>query len=64
MNLTGLLPGVEDVIAGQFLGPGDHFLTADNADVVRGLQICGSSIRVPGPHKGDRFTYYTALLNT
>jgi len=43
-----LLPGVEDVIAGQLLGPGDHFLTADDADVVQGLQVCRSSVGVPG----------------
>lgn len=40
------LPGVEDVIARQFLGSGHHLLSADDADVVRSLQVFGSGVGV------------------
>ena len=36
------------MIAGQLLGTRDHFLTADDADVVRGQQVCRSGVGVPG----------------
>ncbi len=42
------LPGVENVITWQFLGSSDHFLATDNTDIVRGLQVLRSSIRVSG----------------
>lgn len=40
------LPGVENVITRQFLGTSDHFLTTDDTDVVRSLQVLRSSIRI------------------
>lgn len=40
------LPGVENVITRQLLGSSDHFLSTDNTDVVRGLQVFRSSVRV------------------
>ena len=42
------------MIAGQLLGARDHFFTADDADVVRGQQVCWSGIGVPGAHRGQR----------
>lgn len=51
------LPGVENVITRQFLGSGDHFLSTDDADVVRGLQVFRSSIGVSEHRqKGDETT--------
>lgn len=34
------------MVAGQSLGSSNHFLTTDNADIVRSLQVFRSSIRV------------------
>lgn len=42
----GDLPGVENVVARQFLGSSDHFLTAYDTNIVGGLQVFWSGIRV------------------
>lgn len=35
------------MVAGQLLGSSNHFLTTDDAHVVRGLQVLRSGVGVP-----------------
>lgn len=45
------LPGMENVITRQFLGSCDHLFPTDDADVIGGLQIFRSSIRIAEQNK-------------
>lgn len=44
----GTPPGVEDVVAGQFLGSGHHLLSADDAYVIRDLEVFRSGVWIAG----------------
>lgn len=58
------VPGVENVVTRQFLGSSNHFLTTDDTDIVRSLQVFRGGIRVPeGTTEKDRSQTFSKQIH-